>query len=87
MNAGPTKQGLLILGSGFASFSLLKSVDMRLFDVTVVSPRNHSLFTPLLPSTTVGTLEFRSVIEPVRAARPGIRFFQAAIDSCILKNA
>ena len=29
------------------------------FDVTVVSPRNHFLFTPLLPSTSVGTLEFR----------------------------
>ena len=31
------------------------------FDVTVVSPRNHFLFTPLLPSTSVGTLEFRCV--------------------------
>jgi len=29
--------------------------------VTVISTRNHFLFTPLLPSTTVGTLEFRSV--------------------------
>lgn len=28
---------------------------------TVVSPNNHFVFTPLLPSTAVGTLEFRYV--------------------------
>ncbi len=36
------------------------------FNVIVISPRNHFLFTPLLASTTVGTLEFRSIIEPIR---------------------
>lgn len=36
------------------------------FDVTVVSPRNHMLFTPLLASTSVGTLEFRSIAEPLK---------------------
>ena len=36
------------------------------YDVVIVSPRNHFLFTPLLPSTTVGTIEFRSIIEPIR---------------------
>lgn len=35
-------------------------------DVKVVSPSNHFLFTPLLPSTAVGTLEFRAIQEPVR---------------------
>lgn len=36
------------------------------FDVRLVSPANHFLFTPLLPSTAVGTLEFRAIQEPVR---------------------
>lgn len=36
-----------------------REVNKERYDVTVVSPRNHFLFTPLLPSTTVGTLEFR----------------------------
>ena len=54
------RQRLVILGTGWASYALLKSVDKRLYDVIVVSPRNHFLFTPLLASTTVGTLEFRS---------------------------
>lgn len=53
------RQKLIILGTGWGSYSVLKSIDKKLFDVVVVSPRNHFLFTPLLCSTTVGTLEFR----------------------------
>ena len=60
------KKRLVILGSGWASYALLRNVDKNLFDISVVSPRNYFLFTPLLASTTVGTLEFRSIIEPVR---------------------
>ena len=60
------RKRLVILGTGWAGYSLLKHVDKKLFDAVVVSPRNHFLFTPLLASTTVGTLEFRSIIEPIR---------------------
>lgn len=65
------------MGSGFASFSLLKNINTEFYDVIVVSPRNHFLFTPLLPSTTVGTIEFRSIIEPVRTAKDNITFYHA----------
>lgn len=70
---------LVILGTGFAAFSLLHHIDGRRYDISVVSPRNHFLFSPLLPSTTVGTLEFRSIIEPIRALqdRTGLKFYQA----------
>ncbi len=74
------KQKLVILGSGFASFSTLKAIDTDAYDVTVVSPRNHFIFTPLLPSTTVGTIEFRSIIEPIRSAKDNITYYHA---SCI----
>ena len=46
------------------------------FDVRLISPSNHFLFTPLLPSTAVGTLEFRAIQEPVRII-PGLRYYQA----------
>lgn len=68
---------LIVLGTGFAAFSLVKEIDVDHYDVRIISPRNHFLFTPLLPSTTVGTIEFRSIIEPIRTARKGIRFYQA----------
>ena len=67
---------LLIIGTGFAAFSVIKEIDVERYHVTIVSPRNHFLFTPLLPSTTVGTVEFRSIMEPIRTARQGIRFHQ-----------
>ena len=60
------RKRLVVLGTGWGSYSVLKNVNKKLFDVIVISPRNHFLFTPLLASTTVGTLEFRSIIEPVR---------------------
>lgn len=62
-----SRKRLVILGTGWGSYSVLKHIDKNEFDVVVVSSRNHFLFTPLLCSTTVGTLEFRSIIEPVRS--------------------
>ncbi len=62
------KRKIVVLGSGWAGFKFLKKIDQKKYDVTVISPRNHFIFTPLLASTTVGTLEFRAVIEPTRTA-------------------
>ncbi|CAB9510285.1 Internal alternative NAD(P)H-ubiquinone oxidoreductase A1, mitochondrial [Seminavis robusta] len=56
---------IVVLGSGWGGFQVALNVNKNL-DLTVVSPNNHFLFTPLLPSTAVGTLEFRCVQEPVR---------------------
>jgi len=72
------RRTIIVLGAGFGAFSFLRRVDTRRSAVTVVSPRNHFLFTPLLPSTTVGTVEFRSIIEPVRTARKNVVFHQAS---------
>lgn len=69
---------VVILGSGWAGFQLARDLDKEKYDVTLISDRNHFLFTPLLPSTTVGTLEFRTIQEPVRTI-PGITFYQGAV--------
>lgn len=62
----PSKKTLVILGSGWGSVSLLKKIDTSNYNVVVVSPRNFFLFTPLLPSCTTGTVEHRSIMEPIR---------------------
>lgn len=64
------KKKVVVLGSGWAGFRLLKDIDQKFFDVAAISPRNHFIFTPLLASTTVGTLEYRCIIEPTRMACP-----------------
>ena len=60
------KPKLVILGSGWGSVAMLKTLNPEDYHVTVVSPVNYFLFTPMLPSATVGTLELRSLVEPVR---------------------
>jgi NADH:ubiquinone reductase (non-electrogenic) len=91
---GPTKEfekpRVVVLGTGWGACRFLKDIDTKTFDVVCISPRNHMVFTPLLASTCVGTLEFRSVAEPVNqiqtalAQSPGSHFFLAnctAIDT------
>lgn len=60
------KPKLVILGGGWGSVALLKELNPEDYHVTVVSPANYFLFTPMLPSATVGTLELRSLVEPIR---------------------
>lgn len=77
MAAVSPRKRLVILGSGFGAFTVMKRLKRDVYDTLVISPRNHFLFTPLLPSTTVGTIEFRSIIEPVRQSKSGLEFIQA----------
>lgn len=60
------KPKLVVLGSGWGSVALLKQLNPEDYHITVVSPVNYFLFTPMLPSATVGTLELRSLVEPIR---------------------
>ncbi|KAL8689730.1 MAG: hypothetical protein Q9218_004661 [Villophora microphyllina] len=60
------KPKLVVLGSGWGSVALLKQLKPEDYHITVVSPVNYFLFTPMLPSATVGTLELRSLVEPIR---------------------
>ncbi|CCH60832.1 hypothetical protein TBLA_0D03320 [Henningerozyma blattae CBS 6284] len=60
-----SKPNIVILGSGWGAISFLKAIDTKKYNVSIVSPRNYFLFTPLLPSTPVGTVEEKSIIEPV----------------------
>lgn len=62
----PRKTKVVVLGTGWAAASFLKGLDGSLYDVQVVSPRNYFAFTPLLPSVTCGSVEARSIVEPVR---------------------
>lgn len=60
------KPRLVVLGSGWGSVSLLKTLNPGEYHVTLISPKNYFLFTPLLPSASVGTLGLRALTEPIR---------------------
>lgn len=48
------------------SVALLKTIDPDAFNITVIAPQNYFQFTPLLPSACVGTVEPRTLVEPLR---------------------
>ncbi|EKD20474.1 uncharacterized protein L3040_004239 [Drepanopeziza brunnea f. sp. 'multigermtubi'] len=77
----PTKKNLVILGTGWGAVSLLKKLDTENYNVIVISPRNYFLFTPLLPSCTTGTVEHRSIMEPIRSItrhkQAAVKFYEA----------
>lgn len=68
-------------GTGWGAVSLLKKLDTENYNVIVISPRNYFLFTPLLPSCTTGTVEHRSIMEPIRGIirhkKAAVKFYEA----------
>lgn len=60
------KERIIVLGTGWGAASFLKTIDCNKYDVTVISPRNYFVFTPMLAGASVGTVEFRSITEPIR---------------------
>ena len=73
---------VVILGTGWGAVSLVKNLS-KSYNLTVVSPHNYFLFTPLLPSGTVGTVQLSSLAEPIRnilyrAGWPGESYIEAS---------
>ncbi|CZT07055.1 hypothetical protein WAI453_010785 [Rhynchosporium graminicola] len=83
MQRQKNKPKLVVLGGGWGSVALLKTLDPEEYHVTLVSPTNYFLFTPMLPSATVGTLEFRSLVEPIRRIITRVRghFLRASAEN------
>ncbi|KAK6512644.1 hypothetical protein TWF481_001526 [Arthrobotrys musiformis] len=76
----PGRERVVILGSGWAGFTISRNLDKKKFQPVVVSPRSYFVFTPLLASTAVGTLEFRNTLEPVRGRNAGVDYIQGWAD-------
>ncbi|KAK6332930.1 hypothetical protein TWF718_010758 [Orbilia javanica] len=76
----PGRERVVILGSGWAGFTISRHLDKNKFQAVVVSPRSYFVFTPLLASTAVGTLEFRNTLEPVRGRDAGVEYIQGWAD-------
>ena len=75
-----TRPRLLIIGSGWGAHALVKIVDADLYRLLVISPRPYFIFTPMLAASSVGTVEYRSITEPMRAANPRAAFIQGKVE-------
>ena len=70
---------ILVIGSGWSAHAFLKIIEADYYRVICISPRSYFIFTPMLTATAVGTVEFRSIIEPIRSANPFIEFIEGEV--------
>jgi len=63
---GVAKPKVVVIGSGWGGFQCLEQLDARLFDISVVSTRDHMCFTPLLAGAATGALSLPAVAQPIR---------------------
>nr|POE48420.1 putative nadh dehydrogenase [Quercus suber] len=74
------RERVVVLGSGWAGYTLARDLNPSKYQTVIVSPRSYFVFTPLLASTSVGTLEYRTAVEPVRSRRSRSEYFQGWAD-------
>jgi len=70
---------IVIVGSGWAAHSFLKTIETDIFHVICVSPRPFFLFTPMLTGTCVGSVEYRSIVEPIRSSNPFVDYLEGEV--------
>lgn len=88
-STGPSsdqKQRIVVIGSGWGAHAFLKTVDSLMYDVVVISPRQFFTFTPMLAASAVGTVDFRSIVEPIRNVNPLVEFIEASAESIDFEN-
>lgn len=77
---------IVIMGSGWSAHAFIKTIETDMFHVIVISPRPFFLFTPMLAGTCVGSVEYRSVVEPIRLSNPFIEYVEGEVINIDKKN-
>ncbi len=78
---------IVIVGSGFAGFECARRLSKLLHrhradaTVTLISPVDYLLYTPLLPEVAGGAIDPRLATVPLVDLLPGVRLFRAYVDS------
>ncbi|HEY7596386.1 MAG TPA: NAD(P)/FAD-dependent oxidoreductase [Actinophytocola sp.] len=74
-DTGRRRPRIVVVGTGFAGFHCLRTLQRRLPDaeLVAVNPADYMLYVPLLPEVAGGTLEPRRVAVPLRTELRGTR--------------
>lgn len=80
------KERVIILGSGWGGYTFSRRVSSELYSSVIISPRSYFVFTPLLTDAASGSLDFSSIVEPIRDPSSNVDFIQAAAHSIDLQK-
>nr|CCC94044.1 putative NADH dehydrogenase [Trypanosoma congolense IL3000] len=80
------KPKVVVIGTGWAGCYFVKDLNPQRLELHVLSTRNHHVLTPLLPQTTTGTLEFRSVCEPITRIQPALASPPNGFSRCLVHD-
>lgn len=79
---------VVIVGSGFTGFECARRLARRLrrrnasdVDVTIISPADYMLYTPLLPDVAGGLIDARFVTVPLAGTLKGVRKIRGRVES------
>ncbi|PHH75681.1 hypothetical protein CDD82_4327 [Ophiocordyceps australis] len=75
------KESLVIVGTGWAGYTLSQKLDDKKYDITIISPEDTSPYTPLLASAACGLFDFSLAEEPVRHKHIKLEYYQARVES------
>ena len=63
----------------FGGVFCVQVIDSDQYEVIYVSPRNYFVFTPMLAAASVGTVDVRSITEPIRMANPCVKYVSGEV--------
>jgi len=80
-----TVTSVVIVGSGFTGFECARRLARRLrktdVDISIISPVDYMLYTPLLPDVAGGVVDPRFVTIPLAGTLQGVRKIRGRVDS------
>lgn len=81
---------VVIVGSGFTGFECARRLQRRIrrdgadVEITIISPIDYMLYTPLLPDVAGGLVDARFVTIPLAGSLPGVRAIRGRVDKADL---
>jgi NADH:ubiquinone reductase (non-electrogenic) len=76
-----SKPHIVIIGNGWAGFTVAEKLDLNKYTITVIAPIRTIQYTPLLASAAAGLFDFRLAEEPVRRrTRTQLSYLKANVD-------
>jgi NADH dehydrogenase len=85
-----TVTSVVVVGSGFTGFECARRLARRLrrtdVDVTIISPIDYMLYTPLLPDVAGGVVDARFVAIPLAGTLKGVRAIRGRVDRVDLEQ-